>query len=163
VFGLEAAAVARQRARAVRALPGGVGVDVEKHHAVAGERVAHALGHERAAGDRQHRRRRSVEQLAGQLLLGLAERALAVRGEPVVDRGAQALLEGRAGVDRAAAERGRGGAGGRGLARPHETDEDEHPALGRRYGRRRFHPMRSSYAASAARTSSMWSPPNLSR
>jgi hypothetical protein len=40
----EAVAVARQRAAVAAALPGGVGVDVEQHHGVAGERLAHPLG-----------------------------------------------------------------------------------------------------------------------
>jgi len=54
-----------------------------------------------------------------------------------------------------------------------EADEDEaaDPALRsvrrrtrrRRHTLARFHPIRSSYRSTASRTSSMWSPPNLSR
>ena len=66
------------------------------------------------------------------------ERALAVAGEEVARRRAQALLERRVEVQRAGAERRRGGARRRRLAGAHEPDEDQ------RYGRRRFHPMRSS-------------------
>ena len=71
-----------------------------------------------------HRRRRRLEQLGDDVLLGLAERALAVRGEVVLDRRAEPLLELAVGVDRAHAERGGGGAGAGRLAGAHEADED---------------------------------------
>ncbi len=54
---LEADAVARQRpALAGRAMPGVLGRDLEVHDRVRAERLAHALGPERAAAEREHRR-----------------------------------------------------------------------------------------------------------
>ena len=133
---LEAVAVARQRPSVAAALPGGVGVDVQQHHGVAGERVAHPLRADRAAAERDHRGGRVGEDLRHRVLLLLAEGALPVAGEVGLDRRPEALLQHRVRVHRLDVERGGGAARGERLARPHEPYEDE--------GRRRFHPIRSS-------------------
>ena len=65
------------------------------------------------------------------------------------------LLELAVGIERLRAELGGERASAGGLAGAHETDEHECYA--------RLQPMRSSYAASAAFASSMWSPPSFSR
>jgi hypothetical protein len=141
----------------VRALPGRVEVDVEQDHHVALERGAHSLGLQRAAPEGDDAAVGRLEQRAGELLLGGAERGFAVAREDRLDRLAELGLEQRVGIVRRDAERGGGLACRARLARPHEADEDE--------GRvqRRRHPMRSSYRATASSTSSTWSPPNFSR
>ncbi len=62
-------------------------------------------------------------------------------GEVVLDPLPEPLLDDRVGVDGAAAERRRGRTGRGRLAGSHEADEDERALA---YGRRRFHPIRSS-------------------
>ncbi len=152
----EAALVARQRP----ALAGGppprlAGLDLEVHDGVGTERLAHPLRAERAAAERHHRRVLARQQLEHQLLLARAKRMLALPVEERLDRLAEPPLELAVGVERLGAElRGeRAGAGG--LPGTHEAHEHE--------GYARLQPIRSSYARSAARTSSMWSPPNFSR
>ena len=76
----------------VHALPRRLEVDVEPDHEVLGERVAHRLGPDRAAAEREHRARPPVEQLERDPLLGRAERRLAVLGE---DRGRSACRAAR--------------------------------------------------------------------
>jgi hypothetical protein len=121
----EALAVARQRpALATRAAPGGRLVDVEHHDRVPGQQLAHAGRADRAAADRDDRRRGRLEHLGDDILLDLPERTLAVGGEVVLDRGPQALFELTVGVDRPHAQRGGGGPGAGRLAGAHEPDED---------------------------------------
>ena len=96
-----------------------------------------------------------AEQLEHQLLLARAERVLALAVEERLDRLAEPPLELAVGVERLGAELGGERAGAGGLAGAHEAHEHE--------GYARLQPIRSSYARSAARTSSMWSPPNFSR
>jgi hypothetical protein len=105
------------------------------------ERLAHQRRGDSAAAERHDRAGRRREQLAHDLLLELAERALAVRREVVVDALAEPLLDDRVGVDRAPAERRRDRTRGGRLAGAHEADEGERALA---YGRRRFHPIRSS-------------------
>ena len=95
------------------------------------------------------------EQLEHQLLLARAKRVLALPVEEGLDRLAEPPLELAIGVERLRAELGAERAGAGGLAGAHEAHEHE--------GYARLQPIRSRYAASAARTSSMWSPPNFSR
>ena len=80
---------------------------------------------------------------------------LALPVEEGLDRLAEPLLELAVGVERLGAELGGERAGAGGLPGAHEADEHE--------GYARLQPIRSPYAASAACTSSMWSPPNFSR
>jgi hypothetical protein len=140
VQGAEPVAVARQRAAAAAgAAPRRVGVDVEEDDGVALQQLAHARGRDGAAAERDDRGVVALEQVAHDVLLERPERALAVAGEVGLDRRAEARLDLVVGVDRAAAERGRCGAGGRRLAGAHEADEDE-----RAYAVRRVHPIRFS-------------------
>ena len=97
-----------------------------------------------AAAEREHRAGRPLEQLADELLLRRPERGLAVAGEVVLDRHAEPLLDEVVGVGRARAHAAGRRPGGRRLARPHEADEDERVPVPCRYGRGRFHPIRSS-------------------
>jgi len=110
-------------------LPRGVHVDVQQHRHVALERRAHACRADAATAQREHRlRRRLRQQFAHELLLGRAERLLAVQRELVRDGVAKARSEQLVAVERRGAEclcqltrAGR-------LARPHEADQDEcHP------------------------------------
>jgi hypothetical protein len=125
VQAVEAIAVARQRPARAAALPRRLGVDVEQHHGVASQPRAHALGGDRAAAEREHRRGRRLEQLADGLLLLLAERALAVRPEVVLDRAPQPPLEQVVGVDGLDAHGRARGARRQRLAGAHEADEDQ--------------------------------------
>ena len=90
-----------------------------------GERRPYALGLHRPAADRDHGGRPG-KRLEDDLLLMRTERGLALAVEELLDRLAQALDEHAVGVDRSELP------GKRGLARPHEADQDE------------CHPMRSS-------------------
>ncbi len=129
------------------------------------QRVAHALGAERAAAERDDARVGTREQVEHHLFLARAKGVLALAVEVALDRLAQEPLELAVGVPRLDTQLRGGRARGRRLAGAHEADEDESAGAGGRRPRRgqRFHPIRSRYAANAARTSSMWSPPNFSR
>ena len=122
---LEALAVARQRPPPARTLPRDNRIDVEQHDDVALERVTHARRADRPAAERDRRAWRRGEQLAHDLLLQRAERGFAMRGEVVLDRPPETLLDDRVGVDGPAAERRRRRTGGGRLAGAHEADEDE--------------------------------------
>ena len=98
------------------------------------------------------------------LLLARAEGGLALAVEEGLDRLAEAPLQLASVSSGSHPQRGRDRARGGGLARAHEADEDDRAA-----GRRRTAPaLRASIRsaprrrASAASTSSMWSPPNFS-
>jgi len=119
------------------------------------QRLAHVLGSERAAAERDYRRVLARQQLEHQLLLASAKRLLALPVEERLDRLAQAALKLAIRVERLGAELGRERAGAGRLPGAHEAHEDE------RYAR--LQPIRSSYARSAPPASSMWSPPNFSR
>ena len=95
------------------------------------------------------------EQLEHELLLARAKRVLALPVEEGLNRLAEPPLQLAIGVERLRAELGAERAGAGGLPGAHEAHENE--------GYARLQPIRSRYAASAARTSSMWSPPNFSR
>jgi hypothetical protein len=97
---------------------------------VPAQQLAHARRRDRAAPEREHARRRALEQLRDHALLVLAERALAVALEDLLDRDAQAHLELVVGVDRARAERRGGGARRGRLAGAHEADEHQRARRG---------------------------------
>ena len=137
-------------------MPRLLGTDLEMHHRVRREGLAHALGSQRAPAERDDARVGPREELEDRLLLARAEGVLALAVEPALDRLPERLLDLAVGVERLDAQVGSGDPGGGRLAGAHEADEDECPAY-------RFQPIRSRYAANAARTSSMWSPPNFSR
>jgi hypothetical protein len=146
----EALGITRERpAAAPCPLPCGIEVDVDQHRDVAAQRGSDPLGAERAAAEGDHAAVGRLEQLAGQRLLARPERGLALAVEERLDRLAESLLEQPVGVERLGAERGRD-LGGRGcLAGSHEADEDEGGL------QRRPQPIRSQYASTATRTSSM--------
>ena len=157
VQGDEGVAVAGQRPpAALGARPGGLGVDVDEHGDVVGQRAAHALGAQRAAAQRDDAAVGALEQLPGDLLLPCAEPGLALAVEERRDRLPQPLLEQPVGVLGPLAQRCRDLVGHGRLPRAHEADEDERPT-------QRRHPIRCWYASTAARVSSMWSPPNFAR
>jgi hypothetical protein len=152
----EAALIARQRtALARRAPPGLVGIHLQVHHGVPGQCLAHPLRAERAAAERHDARVVPRQQLEHQLLLARAKGLLALPVEERLERLPESPLELAVRVERLGAELGGKGAGAGGLPGPHEADEHD--------GYGRLQPMRSSYARSAAVTSSMWSPPSFSR
>jgi hypothetical protein len=135
------------------------------------ERLTHPLGLERAAADGHHAAVRAAQHVDNHLLLAAAELRLAVTVEERLDRLAERLLELAVAVERPHPQLGGHGAGRARLAGPHEAHEHERAGASRpgprgrcraacRY---RLHPIRSRYASTAAATSSMWSPPNLSR
>ncbi len=132
--GEELLAVAGERALGAallcaHALPRGARLDVQQHGHMAGQRVAHALGSDAAAPERDHRVRSGVvQQLAHQLLLRRAERRLAAQLELARHRMTEALGQQRVAVERPAAERPGELAGHGRLAGAHEADQDEcHP------------------------------------
>ncbi len=88
------------------------------------QRLAHALGAERAPAERDHARA-AGERLEHDLLLALAERGLTLAGPEHVDRLAERGGELRVGVPQRDAEQARGLAGARRLAGSHEAGEDE--------------------------------------
>jgi hypothetical protein len=147
---VEARAVACERpALARRAPPGVVGAHLEVDDHVAGERVAHAIGAQRAAAERHHAAVRPSEQLEDQLLLAPPELRLALAVEERLDRLAERLLELAVGVERGHPELGRGRARGARLAGAHEAHE-HHGAVAARPGARcracrryRLQPIRS--------------------
>ena len=107
---------------------------------MATHRLAHALGPQSAAPQRDHRPGRGlVERVGDGDLLAQPERLLALLGEEVGDAHAELALEHGVGVDGLDAPGLGHGAGGDGLARAHEAGEDE-----RAVGQRRRHWMRSS-------------------
>ena len=127
----EGAGVAGQRAPlAGGALPGRVGVDVEQHGDVAAQRGARALGEDGAAAERDDvAGAGALEQLDAERLLAGAEGGLAVAVEGLLDAVAELRLQQLVGVERARAEHGGDVARGRRLARGHEADEDDCPAV----------------------------------
>jgi hypothetical protein len=152
----EAALLARQRAALAGGPPPGlVRLDLQVDHGVPGQRLAHPLRAERPAPDRHHARVLPREQLEDELLLARAKGVFALAVEERLDRLAETPLELAVRVERLGAELGGQRASAGGLPGPHEADQHE--------GYARLQPIRSSYASSAARTSSMWSPPNFSR
>jgi hypothetical protein len=145
-------------------LPRDLLVDVTPDRHVLGERASHRVALDGPAAERHDRRRpadlpcQGVQSRDDQALLAAPELSLSLALEEGTDRLAQLAFEQIVGVDHAEPESLGHGLGRAGLARGHEPDEDD-PVV-RAHLR---HPMRSLYAASAARTSSMWSPPNFSR
>src|SRR5918999_5759398 len=156
---LEARRVAGERPALVRRpAPRVLGLDLQVHDGVAGERLAHPLGLDRASAERHHGGVAAREQLADDLLLARAEGRLALAVEERLDCLAQTMLELAVAVERLDAQLRGQRAGPGGLAGAHEADQDDRPVY-----RARLHPIRSTYASSAARASSMWSPPSFSR
>jgi hypothetical protein len=121
-----------------------------------GQRSADSFVTDRATAERDHAHLRRVQKLQGDVLLGAAERRLAVLGEHALDRLAEPLLDHAVDVDRDRTELVRGASGGGRLARAHESDADDLAVSDWACsGYRGRHAIRSSYASSAARTSSM--------
>jgi hypothetical protein len=119
----EAALVARQRAAlAGRPPPGLVRLDLQMHHGVPHERLAHPLGPDRTAPERHHARVLPRQQLEDELLLACAERLLALAVEERLDGLAEPPLELAVRVERLGAELGGQRAGAGGLPGPHEAD-----------------------------------------
>jgi hypothetical protein len=125
------------------------------HHRVRRERLADALRAHGAAAERHDLGALSRQQLEHHLLLARAEGGLALAVEERLHRLAEPLLELAVRVERLTRQLGGERAGAGRLPGAHEAHEHE--------GYARLQPMRSSYARSAPRTSSMWSPPNFSR
>ena len=107
------------------ARPGRVGIHVHQHGHVAGQRLAHPGGQQRAPAQRQDAAAGRVEQLRHDALLALAERRLALAVEELRDRHTQLALDLPVRVHRRDAQHLRRRPGRGGLARPHEPDEDE--------------------------------------
>ena len=125
---VEAAAVAGQRAAlARRAPPRLLRRDLQVHDRVGGQRVAHALGQQRAAAQRHRPAAGAAQQAQHGSLLTLAERLLALAVEERLDGLPQLGLELAVGVQRLHAQLGRHRAGAAGLAGAHEPDEDQRP------------------------------------
>ena len=149
---LEPGGIGRQRpeAAAVRDPPPSlVHVDVEPDDGRLADRVPDPVGAKRAAAEPDDTDRRVSQQLEGHPLLDLPKRCLTIAGEYVLDTETEPLLNHLIDVDRAGAERPRGGR----LAGPHEANQRD--LCGRRVRHRRRHAIRRSYAATAALTSSM--------
>ncbi|MCH8627011.1 hypothetical protein MM440_04220 [Arsenicicoccus piscis] len=94
---------------------------------VVGQPIAHRGAADRAAAESEDARW-PVEQLDDGLLLEGTEGRLALAGEEGLHGAADALLDDVVAVDELRAEVGGETTADRGLARPHETDEDDHGA-----------------------------------
>ncbi len=155
--GFEARSILRERAIApLDAGPRLIGTGVHPHHDLVRQRGADLGGGDRPPAERQHGVAGFVQEPQRDLLLGGAKRPLPFPRENAGNRFAERALDLGVGVDRVGRERGGRGFGGGRLAGSHEADEHELLAHAR-------HPIRSLYAARAARASSMWSPPNFCR
>jgi hypothetical protein len=121
-------------------VPGVIRLDLQVDDGVTGERLAHALGLERPAAERDHLGVAALQQLADHLGLARAELLFAVTVEERLDRLAEPLLELTVGVEGLGAQLGGQRPGAGRLPRAHEADQDDRAACG--YARR--HPMRSS-------------------
>jgi hypothetical protein len=102
---------------------------------VARERLADALGPDRAPAERQHRSILAREQLEDQLLLARPERVLALPVEERLDRLAEPPLELAVGVERLGADLRAERSGAGGLPGAHEAHQHE--------GYARLQPIRS--------------------
>ena len=103
------------------------------------------------AAESDHESVGALEQVEHHLLLPRAEGVLALAVEEDLDRLAEPLLERAVGVERLPPELGRERPCAGGLAGAHEAHQHKRS----RSYRSLLQPMRSSYAASAARASSM--------
>ncbi len=112
---------------------------------VAAQGLAHPLGTERAAAQRDHPRVRPAEQVEHDLFLARAKGSLTLAIEVALDRLSELAFKLAVGVERIDRELRCRDACGRGLAGAHEADEDERPRAGGRRprGGQRFHPIRS--------------------
>ena len=130
VESLELGALAGQRSIALAAArPGQLEGNIEPDGQMVPQGRADSFVADRASAEGQHSGLRVVEQLERDLLLGGAERGLAVLGEHPLDRLAQPLLDHPVDVHRGPAEGlGQAARGGR-LAGAHEADAG-HAALG---------------------------------
>ena len=129
----------------LRALPRGLGLDVQPHDPVVPERLADAGVLHRAPTQGHDGWRRATQQLERRRLLGLPERPLSVLDEHAADRLAQAPLHQLVEVGHLDAAPLCGPPGGRGLARSHEADEHQLALAGHGVHRPLVgHPMRRS-------------------
>ena len=127
---VEARAVAASGRPSEAALPCVLGPDLEVHDGVPRQGLAHPLGLERAAAQRDDAARRAREQLEGQLSSRPRNAGSPSRSQVVCDRLAERPLE-LAGRGRARAPSRRPSSAPRRLARPHEAHED-HAGVGAR-------------------------------
>ena len=136
----EAGGIARERTAVVRRSPPRLlGLDLQVHDGVRGERIAHALGGECSAAEGDHPGIRPLEQLQHHLFLARAKGGLPLAVEERLDRLAEPLLHQAIRIERLGSQPGGQRPRAGRLAGPHEANENQGPA-----GYPRLQPMRSS-------------------